>query len=222
MPAIASQKTKNTLEGRFNPAIALNLGRFTGPYRYRRDTEIYGEKEPAEFVYHITSGAVRSYKLLSDGRRQIGAFHLAGDVFGLENGPIYRFTTEAVVDTTVRVMKRSSLDVVAKRDLPLVQNLLKMTTSDLRHAEDHVLLLGRKNAVERVASFLLDMDRRLMKAGFLSLPMSRRDIADYLGVTLETVSRVLSQLQTEGILTFLGGHRQILLLDRKRLAQLNT
>jgi CRP/FNR family nitrogen fixation transcriptional regulator len=70
---------------------------------YRRGVEIYGEKEPADYVYQVTSGAVRTYKLLSDGRRQIGAFHLVGDVFGLENSDVHRFTAEAIVDTTLRL-----------------------------------------------------------------------------------------------------------------------
>src|ERR1700747_1978927 len=78
-------------------------------FKYRRGAEIFGEAEPAEYVYQVTDGAVRSYKLLTDGRRQIGAFHLVGDIFGLENGGIHRFTAEAIVDTTVRLVKRVRL-----------------------------------------------------------------------------------------------------------------
>src|ERR1700760_4863634 len=84
----------------------VSLSEFT----YKKGTEIYGENEPAEYVYQIRTGAVRSYKLLSDGRRQIGAFHLVGDVFGLENGSEHRFTAEAIVDTTVDLVKRHSLE----------------------------------------------------------------------------------------------------------------
>jgi CRP/FNR family transcriptional regulator, nitrogen fixation regulation protein len=122
---------------------------------------------------------VRSYKLLSDGRRQIGAFHLAGDIFGLENGETHRFTAEAVVDTTVRLIRRQSLEVVAETDAVVSRNLLNMTTSNLQHAENHMLLLGRKTSLEKVAAFLLEMDERLTAAGVMSLPMPRRDIADY-------------------------------------------
>ena len=97
-----------------------------------------------------------------------------------------------------------------------------MTAGELRHAEDHMLLLGRKNAMERVASFLLEMDRRLANTGMVALPMCRRDIGDYLGLTLETVSRALSILHDKGILGFLGqSQRQIVLLDRPRLAELD-
>jgi CRP/FNR family nitrogen fixation transcriptional regulator len=82
-------------------------------FKYNRGAEIFGEAEPADYVYQVIDGAVRSYKLLSDGRRQIGAFHLVGDIFGLENGPAHRFTAEAIVDTTVRLAKRTSLEHVA-------------------------------------------------------------------------------------------------------------
>jgi CRP/FNR family nitrogen fixation transcriptional regulator len=191
-------------------------------FKYRRGAEIFGEAEPAEYLYQVVDGAVRSYKLLSDGRRQIGAFHLAGDVFGLENGEAHRFTAEAIVDTTVRLAKRVSLASVAEHDAAVARDLLNMTASNLRHAEDHMLLLGRKTALERVAAFLLEMDRRLTAAGVMALPMCRRDIADYLGLTLETVSRALSVLHDKGILGFIGQtQRQIVLLDRPKLAALD-
>jgi CRP/FNR family transcriptional regulator, nitrogen fixation regulation protein len=189
-------------------------------FKYHRGAEIYGEAEPAEYVYQVIEGAVRSYKLLSDGRRQIGAFHLVGDIFGLENGPTHRFTAEAIVETTVRLAKRVSLEHVAETDALVARDLLSMTTSNLQHAEDHMLLLGRKTSLERVAAFLLEMDGRLNAAGVMALPMNRRDIADYLGLTLETVSRALSSLHGRGILGFLGQtQRQIVLLDRAGLAK---
>src|SRR5580698_5359947 len=191
-------------------------------FKYNRSAEIFGEAEPADYLYQVVDGAVRSYKLLSDGRRQIGAFHLAGDIFGLENGSEHRFTAEAIVDTTVRLMKRCSLEQVAEGDAHVALDLLTMTTSNLQHAEDHMLLLGRKTSLERVATFLLEMDRRLSAAGVMALPMCRRDIADYLGLTLETVSRALSQLHGMAIIGFVGQtQRQIMLLDRNRLADLD-
>ncbi len=191
-------------------------------FRYNRGTEIFGEAEPAEYIYQVIDGSVRSYKLLSDGRRQINAFHLAGDIFGLENGETHRFTAEAIVETTVRLMKRASLAHVAETDAMVARDLLNMTASSLRHAEDHMLLLGRKTSLERVAAFLLEMDPRLTAAGIMALPMCRRDIADYLGLTLETVSRALSILHEQGILGFIGQtQRQIVLLDRPKLAALD-
>jgi|SRR5579864_2321761 len=191
-------------------------------FKYRSGAEIFGESEPAEYVYQVVDGAVRSYKLLSDGRRQIGAFHLVGDTFGLENGGTHRFTAEAIVDTTVRLVKHASLAHVAENDVTVACDLLHMTATNLKHAEDHMLLLGRKTSLERVVAFLLEMDHRLTAAGVMALPMYRRDIADYLGLTLETVSRTLSILEHKGFLGFLGQtQRQIVLLDRPRLAEMD-
>jgi CRP/FNR family transcriptional regulator, nitrogen fixation regulation protein len=216
----ANPTSPPSILGRLNTAQARIIA---SEFNYRKGSEIYGEKEPAEYVYQLTAGAVRSYKLLSDGRRQIGAFHLVGDVFGLENGSFHRFTAEAIVDTSVRLIKRSSLERVAEADVSITHDLLYMTTDNLQHAEDHMLLLGRKTSLERVVAFLLEMDRRLTAAGILALPMCRRDIADYLGLTLETVSRALSKLHDDGILGFLGkNQRQIILLDRQQLANLNV
>lgn len=199
-----------------NQRVSLN------EFTYKKGTEIYGEKEPADYVYQVKAGAVRSYKLLSDGRRQIGAFHLVGDIFGLENGSEHRFTAEAILNTTVRLIKRRSLEMVAESDTMVWRNLLSMTTENLQHAENHMLLLGRKTSLERVAAFLIEMDRRLTAAGVIPLPMSRRDIADYLGLTLETVSRALSRLHELGIIGFVGSNqRQIVLLNRRQLASLD-
>lgn len=196
----------------------VSLSEFT----YKKGTEVFGEKEPAEYVYQVKTGAVRSYKLLSDGRRQIGAFHLPGDIFGLENGDVHRFTAEAIVETTVYLIRRQSLELVAKRDAMVAKSLFRMTTANLQHAEDHMLLLGRKTSLERVAAFLLEMDTRLTAANVIALPMTRRDIADYLGLTLETVSRALSRLHDIGVLGFIGTtHRQIVLQDRPKLASLD-
>jgi CRP/FNR family nitrogen fixation transcriptional regulator len=194
--------------------LNINLNEFT----YNKGSEVYGEKDPAEYVYQVKTGAVRSYKLLTDGRRQIGAFHLVGDIFGLENGGAHRFTAEAVIKTTVHFIRRRTLETAAEGNTVVARNLLGMTTSNLEHAENHMLLLGRKTSLERVAAFLLEMDRRLTGARVMALPMSRQDIADYLGLTLETVSRALSRLHQAGLLDF-NGHKQreIVLRDRQRL-----
>ena len=201
--------------------ITGHAGLVATEFSYKKDEEIYGEDEPAEYVYQVISGAVRSYKLLSDGRRQIGAFHLPGDVFGLESGTIHRLAAEAIIDTTVRLVKRRSLEQAATVDVNVARKLWAMTAGDLRHAEDHMLLLGRKTAMERVAAFLLEMDRRISVTGMMALPMCRRDIGDYLGLTLETVSRALSQLHGQGVLGF-SGARQIVLRNRQRLRTMDA
>ncbi|MBR1068616.1 helix-turn-helix domain-containing protein [Bradyrhizobium liaoningense] len=214
-----------TTDQRLRPNTLGDLGFTSAPhpmvklseFTYRKGKEIFGEKEPAEYVYQIKRGAVRSYKMLSDGRRQIGAFHLKDDIFGLENGANHRFTAEAVVQTTVYLMKRVSLQSMADTDAAISRNLLTMTTANLEHAENHMLLLGRKTAVERVTAFLIEMDRRTGSSN-VSLPMSRRDIADYLGLSLETVSRAVSRLHCEGVLNFIGNtQREIVILDLSKL-----
>jgi CRP/FNR family nitrogen fixation transcriptional regulator len=129
---------------------------------------------------------------------------------------MHRLTAEAIVDTTVRLVRRRSLEEAAGVAVQVARSLWSMTAGELRHAEDHMLLLGRKNAMERVASFLLEMDRRLAVTGMMALPMCRRDIGDYLGLTLETVSRALSQLHNQGVLGF-SGARQIVLRNRQHL-----
>ena len=193
-----------------------------GSVRYGGATEIFGEAEPADHIYQVIEGEVRSHKLLFDGRRQIGAFHLPGDIFGLENGDFHRFTAEAIVDTTVRLVKRQSLELVAKADPSMALSLLTMTTDNLQHVENHMLLLGRKNSRERVAAFLLEMNGRLSAAGVMTLPMNRRDIADYLGITLETVSRALSEFHRKGYLKFLDSmQRQIVVLNAAGLIELD-
>ena len=156
-------------------------------------------------------------------RGGLGAFHLPGDIFGLENGDFHRFTAEAIADTTLRIVKRQSLERVAKTDPAMVRTLLTMTTDNLQHVENHMLLLGRKTSQERVAAFLLEMNGRMKEPGCMALPMSRRDIADYLGLTIETVSRALSEFKRKGYLKFLGStQRQIVVLKPAGLAEIDS
>jgi CRP/FNR family nitrogen fixation transcriptional regulator len=130
-------------------------------------------------------------------------------------------SAEAVVGTAVRIVKRRALDAAIQTDPSLACALWTAAAGDLRHAEDHMVLLGRKSALEKLATFLLEMDRRLARSGFVVLPMPRRDIADYIGVTIETVSRTVTQLQEEGALT-LSGARNIKLVDRQMLTDLSV
>jgi CRP/FNR family transcriptional regulator, nitrogen fixation regulation protein len=192
-------------------------------FQYPKLAEIFGEGEPAEYVYQVTSGAVRTYKLLADGRRQINAFHLPGDIFGIENGEVYRFSADAIQNTTVGVARRLSLfGGFTQRESGFTTNLLGLVTRNLQHAEDHMLLLGRKTAVERVATFLLEMDERIGSPSVMILPMNRRDIADYLGLTLETVSRALAVLRKRSLIRVTGGNLRVLVLvDRGALAKLD-
>jgi CRP/FNR family transcriptional regulator, nitrogen fixation regulation protein len=189
--------------------------------RFERNVEIYGEDEPAEYFYQVVSGAVRTYKVLSDGRRQIGAFHLPGDVFGLEAGAAHGFSAEAVTDSIVRVAKRSGMIALAARDSGIAAELWASTARSLRGAQEHMLLLGRKNAEERVASFLLAMAGPACPDQVIELPMSRQDIADYLGLTIETVSRTLTQLEAKSAIE-LPSSRRIVVKSRASLQRLNA
>ena len=197
---------------------------FWSEFKYPGGSKLFEEAEPADYVYQIGEGAVRTYKHLSDGRRQIGAFYLPGDMLAVENCEIHRFTAEAIVNTTVRVAKRRTLFArLAKDDIPAANNVRDLVARTLEHVENHLLLLGRQKSLEKVAAFLLELDRRLEQPKVMVLPMTRRDIADYLGMTIETVSRALSSLQEERILSLTGAnHREIVLHDRSKLAQRAT
>lgn len=178
------------------------------PMSFTKDAEIYGENEPAEYVYKVLTGAVRVCKVLQDGRRQIEAFYFAGDVFGLECGAEHTSSAEAISSTTIAVVKRSSLLANAARDTDVSKQLWEHTARELEQARRHAMLLV-KTAQERVASFLIEITKQLA-AGSVELPMSRQDIADYLGLTIETVSRTLTQLQKTSTIEFATSRRMIL------------
>ena len=182
-----------------------------------RDQEVFGEGEPADQVYKVVRGAVRGFRVLSDGRRQICDFYLPGDVFGIEPGCEHRATAEALTDTVLIVARRSSLG--EDTDPTAARRLWGLAMADLQRSQDHALTLGRRSASERVASFLVDMANRLGASEMLELPMSRQDIADYLGLTIETVSRTLTQLQVSGLIK-LAGCRSIHLRKPRALADL--
>ncbi len=187
---------------------------------FARNTEVFGEGEEAEYFYQVVSGAVRTYKLLQDGRRQIGAFYLPGDVFGLESGVEHAFSAEAISDSTVRIARRSIIMAQAVKEADLAADLWAHTAGGLRLAQEHMLLLGRKSAEERVVSFLLDMARRESAVEVVELPMSRQDIADYLGLTIETVSRTLTHLEDKEAIE-LPTSRRVRLRSRASLQRLN-
>ena len=114
--------------GKFDPPetnkfrlLARQAGLVATEFFYIKDEEIYGEDEPGDYVYQVIRGAVRAYKLLSDGRRQIGAFYLPGDIFGLESGPIHRLTAEAIIETTVRLVTRPGLEKAAGIDVQVAR-----------------------------------------------------------------------------------------------------
>jgi CRP-like cAMP-binding protein len=187
---------------------------------FARNAEIYGENEPAEYLYKVIGGAVRTYKVLNDGRRQIGAFYMPGDVFGLEIGEEHMFSAEAICDSKVMVIKRAALVSQAARSSDIARQLWTMTANELQRAQAHIMLLI-KTAQERVAGFLLEMAARSPAGNSVELPMSRQDIADYLGLTIETVSRTLTQLENSAAIA-VPTSRRILLRNQAALSRLNA
>lgn len=184
---------------------------------YPRDTEIFGENDPADYLYKVLSGAVRTYKILTDGRRQVSGFYLPGDIFGLEFADEHTLSAEAISDAKVLVVKRSAVSALAGRAPSVAQQLFTLTGRELRRVQDRILLLI-KNARERVASFLLEMAERASENNTIELPMSRQDIADYLGLTIETVCRTLTALETASAIEVSPSSRRIVLRNRAALA----
>jgi CRP-like cAMP-binding protein len=182
---------------------------------FARNEEVFAEGESAGYVYKVVSGVVRISKLLPDGRRQISAFHLPGDMFGFEIGDVHHCSAEAVVASKVVAFKWQGL-LGSGASTNLVRELLTRTMIGLRHTQDHLLLLGRKNALERLAAFLLEMADRSGSTEVLDLAMPRHDIADYLGLTLETVSRMFAELKEMGQIK-LESARRVHLLDTHKL-----
>jgi CRP/FNR family nitrogen fixation transcriptional regulator len=185
---------------------------------FARNAEIYGESEPAEYFYKVISGTVRTYKVLIDGRRQIAAFYMPGDIFGLETGEDHAFSAEAVSDAKILVIKRKALFSLAARDSEVARQLWTLAGLELQRTQNHVLLLV-KTAPERVASFLLEMAERIQGSDEVELPMSRQDVADYLGLTIETVSRMLTRFETASAIA-LPSTKRIVLHNRAVLERL--
>jgi CRP-like cAMP-binding protein len=225
--------TQTALRSGLNRQAIAMAGRATAPVRpahrsielmgvamsFGRNVEIYGENEPADYLYKVISGTVRTYKVLSDGRRQIGAFYLPGDIFGLEMGDDHTFSAEAIVESNILIIKRSTVIALAARDNDVAHQLWTLTGQELKRVQDHILLLI-KTAQERVASFLLEMAARMSCDKAFELPMSRQDIADYLGLTIETVSRTLTHLENAAAIE-LPSSRHVVLRNRAALGRLN-
>src|SRR5262245_908359 len=187
---------------------------------FARNSGIYGTHAPAAYLYKVVSGTVRTYKVLVDGRLQIGGFYLPGDMFGLETGDEHTFSAEAITDCKIIVIKRSAVVALAARDNEVARQMWELTARELQRTQDRMLALIR-SAQERVAGFLLEMADRASEGGAVKLPMSRQDIADYLGLTIETISRTLTQLEKSATIE-LPTSRRIVLRNRSALARLNA
>lgn len=183
-----------------------------------RNAEVFGQGEEAEYLYQVAAGCIRTYRVLNDGRRQIGAFYMAGDVIGIEAGTEHSFCAEAIVPSTVRILKRSVVNSRATGDSTLARQLFNLSVLELQRTQMHALLLV-KTALERVAGFLIEAATRAKSRSEIQLPMSRQDIADYLGLTIETVSRTLTQLEHTKVIE-LPTSRRVILRNRSQLEEL--
>lgn len=181
--------------------------------------ELFAEGDAAEYFYKVVSGTVRTCKLLSDGRRQIEAFHLRGDLFGLESGRTHRFTAEAVDDVEVLAFRHGQLTSLVHDNRDFGDQIMAATLASLDRAHDHMVLLGRKTAQEKIASFLLDMANRLASSDRFDLPMQRADIADHLGLTIETICRAVTALKNNKLIAVPSTH-QIVLRNVEALCEL--
>ena len=167
---------------------------------FARNAEIYAQDDEVEMLYRVVRGVVRTSRLTVDGRRQVGDFYYVGDLFGLEPGPDHRFAAEALDECEIMVVRRSAVRAFAG-DAELDRAIVEAQRVEMERLQEHVVMLGRKSARERVASFLMSIAQK-GDGDQADLAMGRQDMADYLGLTIETVSRMLTQLQGDAIVEF--------------------
>jgi CRP/FNR family transcriptional regulator, nitrogen fixation regulation protein len=179
---------------------------------YPGKSQIIREDDPADHVYEVVSGTVCTCKMLREGRRQIAGFYFAGDIFGLESSKKQTVAAEAITNANVRIFKKRALTALASSNLEAADRLLALTARELARKQDHLLLLLSTTAEERIISFLIEMVQRASprEDDLIDLPMARRDIADYLGLTIETVSRVLWDFERRGAIEISGRHSIVL------------
>lgn len=186
----------------YAPEPTSALSAFGTVSHYKRNNTIAGEGEDAEYSYKVVSGAVRLSKMMQDGRRQIAEFALPGDFFGINWLPDHALTAEALTDVTLICYARGRLERLGDENREIRAELFSTLRHDLWAAQNHLVILGRQNANERVASFLFQLMERSKQADKrrIDIPMTRQDIADYLGLTIETVCRSLTKLKRAGII----------------------
>jgi CRP/FNR family transcriptional regulator, nitrogen fixation regulation protein len=187
---------------------------------FSKGSQIYGAGNPADYLYSIISGVARCYRVTADGRRQIVGFYVPGDLFGFGCGDKHILSIDAVSKTSVRIMRRTALTSLAARDVEVAQRLWIGLVEELCRNQRHILRLGT-TARARIASFLLELDRRTSNTGTVELAIPRQDMADYLSITIETASRTLTQLARMSAIAFFGA-RKIEILNHKLLKRLTS
>ena len=206
------------LEDREKLAKRAVLSVRRGPIRYRRNGTIVYEGDPADYIFMVVDGIVRRCKTFQNGTRAIVAFHTPGELFGWTDEVKHALSIEAATDALVLFFKRSALLSVAAREQKVANFLLTSTTGELRRIQEHSLLINR-SAKCRVVSFLLDLSTRIDEMLDLDLPMSHLDIADHLGLSIETVSRTITQLERACLIERVSA-RTIVLKNRAALARI--
>ncbi len=206
-----------------DPEELLQLTAIVSNVELSAGQPLFDEGEPAVHVFNVTAGAIRVYKLLPDGRRQITGFLFAGDFLGLAVTDVYAYGAEAVIPAVLCRFPRRKLEGLMARFPKMESRLLGMASNELVIAQEQMLLLGRKNAKEKVVSFLLMLSRREVQRGQpgdpVAVPITRADIGDYLGLTTETVSRTFTRLKNSGLISMQPGGR-VRLVDREALNDL--
>jgi len=188
----------------------------------KRDGTIFWEGDPAKFYFRVISGAVRICTLMADGRRQVADFFAGGDMIGFDFADTYAFTAEAVSDSVVRQYPRSTILNLLTNDRKLSHQMLTLTCRRLTSAHHQLVTLGRKTAEERIATFLIALaGRQKRQSRQIELPMSRTDIADHLGLTVETVSRVLTRLKKQDVIELPSPH-SVQIVDAEALELLGN
>lgn len=202
-----------------NPlAMRSILALCQGSSRYRRNRPIFFEEDPADYFFFLSGGVVRTCRSFKDGKRSVVAFHVAGEFVGLDGEMTHSLCAEAATDVTVLPLKRSAVLATALYDRGVSDFLLASMTKELRHLRDHTVLISR-DAHCRLATFLIDLSARLGQTYDLDLPMPHRDIADYLGLSIETVSRAITEFERLGFIARVST-RSLTLRNRAALARL--
>jgi CRP/FNR family transcriptional regulator len=190
--------------GALAPSELHELERIMTQIQVEPGATVFHQDDPADAVYTLVGGSVRLYRLLADGRRQVMGFLFAGDFLGLSMEARYSFGADTITPTALCRFQRRPFEDLAVAKPELMRRLHLYASNELHAAQDQMVLLGRKTASEKLATFLVQMSRRSVRLGrhaeALHLPMSRTDIADYLGLTIETVSRTFTAFKDDGLI----------------------
>jgi len=185
---------------------------------------IFLQNDPSTHLYNITEGNVKIYQLLDDGRIQIIGFLYPGDFFGTYKNNKYNYSAEAIGNLRVCVFDQRVLDKYMDQNPILAKELLNQTSYELTLAQDRMTVMGRLNAIEKIAIFFINISNQRKRIGWqsnpISLSMTRQDIADYLGLTIETVSREISKLKTSNIIKIISS-KQLFINDIEKLKQIS-